>query len=182
MPLGAKFRKLHDLKLKSDGRRYDISEISREASRLYLERQILRRTQELTASGASMKEIAHACEELRGQPDALNRQYLTDLRDGKKRDAPFRVIEALSLFFEVPTDFFRIGDDATEETRAAEAEVELTELAVQLIRNLNNATEGDDAGTELVMSLMRGGVEGDPKQVANVLRLARAAMNTPQEK
>jgi hypothetical protein len=183
MPLGAKFRKLHSLKLK-DGKPHDISEIARRASGLYRDRQILLKTRELEAAGASMEEIAQACEEIRRLPDAVNRQYLTDLRDGKKRDATFRVIEALSLFFEVPTDFWRIGADATDATRKAEKEVELIELTVQAARLLNGATESDGGateGAELVGALMRGAQQKDPDQVAGILRLALLALEAAPE-
>lgn len=184
MPLGAKFRKLRDLKRRPDGTQYDISEIAREASRLYRERKIFLRRQELEAAGASADEISQACGEIQSQRDVIYRSFLSELKDGKRPNPPFSVIEALSLFFEVPTDFFRIGADATEETRQAEKEVELIELTVRAARLLNGPTESDDEdakGTQLAGALMRGLAQGTPQQAEGVLRLALQALELSQK-
>jgi hypothetical protein len=187
MPLGRKFRQLHALKLSPDGKKYDISVIAREASRLYREEKILRTTQELQTAGASMKEIAQACEEIYVEPDVVNRLYLTDLRDGKKRDAKWGVVEALSLFFGVETDFWRIGADATDKTRKIEREVELIQLGLQVAKAaqaLDKPTDGDQEGTqgmELIGALLRGPQEKDPAQVESIFRLALMALQAAPE-
>ncbi|QDN95010.1 hypothetical protein FNV58_01360 (plasmid) [Streptomyces sp. RLB1-9] len=187
MPLGRKFRQLHALKLSPDGKKYDISVIAREASRLYREEKNLRMTRELQAAGASMEEIAQACEEIRTEPDVVNRLYLTELRDGKKKDVKWGVVEALSLFFKVPTDFWRIGADATDETRKIEKEVELVQLGMQVVtaaQALDKPTESDPESTqgmELIGALLRGGKEKDPAQVESIFRLALMALQAAPE-
>jgi hypothetical protein len=184
MPLSTKFRRLRDLKRGPEGQPYPLSEIASEASRLYREQKISRITQELQAGSASMEEIAQACEEIRKDSDVVNRQYLTDLRDGKKSDVKWGVIEALSLFFKVKTDFWRIGADANAETRQAEKEVERIELGVQMVRLLPKTAEGDvenTQGMELVGALFRGAQEKDPAQVESILRLAVLALQAAPE-
>jgi DNA-binding transcriptional MerR regulator len=187
MPLSRKFRQLHALKLSPDGKKHDISVIAREASRLYREEKILRTTQELQAAGVSMKEIAQACEEIRTEPDVVNRLYLSDLRDGKKRDVKWGVVEALSLFFRVETDFWRIGADATEKTRKIEREVELIQLGLQVAKAaqaLDKPTESDPESTQgmkLIGALLRGGQEKDPAQVESIFRLALMALQAAPE-
>lgn len=189
MPLGRKFRQLHGLKLNPvDGKPYDISEIAREASRLYGEEKILRTTQELTAAGASAEEIARACEEIRGEPDVVNRLYLSELRDGKKRDAKWGVIQALSLFFEVETDFWRIGADATDATRRAEREVELIAIGMQVVTAAqaldDGATESDQEATQgmaLMGALFRGVDGADSDQARLILQAALLGLKAVQE-
>jgi hypothetical protein len=189
MPLGRKFRQLHGLKLNpADGRPFDISEIAREASRLYCEEKILRTRQELEAAGASTEEIERACEEIRGEPDVVNRLYLSELRDGKKRDAKWGVIQALSLFFGVETDFWSIGAAATDKTRRAEQEVELIALGVQAskaIQKLNDgATESDQKSTQgmaLIGALFRGVDGADSGQAKLILQAALLGLKAAQE-
>jgi hypothetical protein len=180
MPLAAKFRRLWDLKGNPD-----ISQIAREASGLYRERQIFLKTEALRAGGASQSDIERAIEEFRElkevQRDVLNRQYLTELKGGKRPNPPFNIIEALSLYFGVSAAYWSIGPDATSATREAEKEVELIELTRQAAMNLNAGTEGDEQGTLLVGALMRGVKLGDPQQMASVLRLALAALPKAEE-
>jgi hypothetical protein len=188
MPLGTKFRKLRDLKRGPDGEPYSLSEIANESSRLYRAQQISRVTEQLQADGASMEQIAQACEEIRAASDAVNRQYLTDLRDGKKKDVTWRAIEALSLFFDVPTDFWRIGAEATEATRSAEEQVEAIAAMRDLLQHLDSATESDGEGVpgdseaiQLLGALARGGQQVDPAQFMSFLRLAVQAIPKPPE-
>lgn len=187
MPLSRKFRTLRDLKRGPDGQPYSLSEIAREASRLYREEKILRTTEELQADEVSMEEIALACEKIRNEPDVVTRLYLTELRDGGKRDVKWGVVQALSLFFRVETDFWRIGDAATEKTRKIEKEVELIQLGLQVVKAaqaLSRPTEGDGESTEgmeLIGALLRGGQEKDPAQVESIFRLAAMALQAAPE-
>jgi hypothetical protein len=188
MPLATKFRTLRDLKRKPDGQQYPLSEIAREASRLYREEKILRTAEELRASGASMADIERACEEIRGEPDVVNRLYLTELKDGAKRDVKWGVVQALSLFFEVETDFWRIGDAATEATRRAEQQVELIQLGVQAAKAIqkldSSATDGDQESTQgmaLMGALFRGVDGADPAQAEVILRAALLGLQAVQE-
>jgi hypothetical protein len=178
MSLADKFRRLRQLRLRPDGEPYDISEIAREASRLYREQQIFRATEQ----GANPQEI----EALHAERDVVNRQYLHGLKEGERPNPPFNIIEALSLFFEVSPAYWSIGPHVSEETRRAEGEVELIEQTVAVARLLNGATESGQAatqGTRLVGALMRGAAEGDPGQVAGILRLAVQALQaTPADR
>lgn len=179
MPLGAKVRRLIHLKRQPDGSEYSISEIAREASRLYREHEISLKVEELTAAGASKQEIEQAVEVVRDRPDVLIRQFLSEIKDGKRPNPPWDKIVALSLFFGVDTDYFAVGAAVTEKTRKAEAEVELFALTQQLVNHLN--TDSDGRGVELVGALMRGGVKTDPQQLAGMIRMQLAAMNQAQD-
>lgn len=179
MPLGAKIRRLIELKRQPDGSEYSISEIAREASRLYRQREISLKVEELTAAGASEQEIERAVEQIQGQPDVLVRSFLSEMKDGKRPNPPFDKIIALSLFFGVVTDYFAVGAAATEKTLKAEAEVELFALTQQLVNHLD--TDSDGRGVELVGALMRGGVKTDPQQLAGMIRMQLAAMNQAQD-
>jgi hypothetical protein len=188
MPLGAKFRKLRDLRRGPDGEEYSLSEIATEASRLYRELKISKAIQEGEAAGASMEEIERRCEEIRGESDVVNRQYLTDLRDGKKSDIKWGVVEALSEFFQVKTDYWRIGPEANEETRRAEEEVELIALGVQAIKAAKKLdggdTESDQEGTQglAMMGALFRGVDGaDSEQAKVILRAALLGLQAAQE-
>lgn len=188
MPLGAKFRKLRDLKRNPEtGRPYPLAEIAESASRLYRDRKISRMTRELQGAGASMDQIEQACEEIRNESDVVNRLYLSELRDGKKKDVKWGVVEALSLFFGVPTDFWRIGAAATDATRQAEEEVELIALGVQAakaIQKLDSTTEGDSESTQgmaLMGALFRGVDGADPAQAEVILRAALLGLQAAQE-
>jgi transcriptional regulator with XRE-family HTH domain len=134
-----------------------------------------------------MEEIAQACEMIRAESDAVNRQYLSDLKDGKRTNPPFSIIEALSLFFGVETDYWRVGTDATERTRQIEREVELIELGVQAakaIQKLDSTTEGSDEstqGTALMGALFRGLDGADSGQARAILRLALLGLQGAQE-
>lgn len=179
MSLGAKIRRLIELKTKPDGTEYSIREIAREASRLYREQQISLKSEELTQAGASRQETALAVERVREQADVLTRQYLSEMKDGKRPNPPWDKIVALSLFFGVETDYFAVGAAATEKTESAENEVELFALAQQLVNHLD--TDSDGEGFELVGALMRGGVKTDPRQLTGMLRMQLAAMNQAQD-
>jgi hypothetical protein len=134
-----------------------------------------------------MKEIAQACETIRAEPDVINRLYLSEVRDGKKRDVKWGVVEALSLFFRVETDFWRIGADATDKTRRIEKEVELIQLGLQVAKAaqaLDKPTDGDQESTqgmELIGALLRGGQEKDPAQVESIFRVALMALQAAPE-
>jgi len=181
--LAAKIRRLIDLRRDPDGETYPISTIASEASRLYRERQILARREQLRAAGASALEIEHETDRIRQEKDVLNRSYLSELKDGKRTNPTYNVIEALSLFFQVSPAYFFVGPAATQETERAEKDVELVAETVKMLRHLTSATKsddedvsGDDEVAQLFGALARGGQQGDPKQVINVLRLAVAAL------
>jgi hypothetical protein len=184
MPHGEKFRKLRSIKLRPDGRRYDISEIATAASRLYRDHQIFQATTELRAAGASMNEIERVCEEIRNAPDVVNRQYLSELNKSRKKNPPFNIIEALSLFFGVETDYWRIGPDATERTRELERQVELAEIGGKVLRAAEKLTEGSQEGTQgmaMIGALLRGLEEKDPAQVEVILRTTLYALQAAPE-
>jgi hypothetical protein len=176
-PLAKKIKQLRALKLRDDKRPYDISEIAREASRLYRELQKASKVEELVAAGASRGDIDRALTTVDDERDVLGRQYLSDLIHGKRNDPPFSMILSLSLFFEVSTDFFKIGAEATELTRVAEREVAVIESTMGAMQHLNSVTDGN----QLIGALMRGTEQGDPDQVANVLRLAVMALDSARK-
>lgn len=188
MPLGAKFRKLRDLRRQPDGKEYPLSVIAQEASRLYRDLKISRAVAELRGAGASMDQIEQTCERIRQESDVVNRNYLTELAAGAKADIKFTVVEALSEFFGVKTDYWRIGPDADEATREAEQEVELIELGVQAARAIQaldrDATDGDQESTqgmELMGALFRGVDGADSEQARAILRVALLGLKAVQE-
>lgn len=188
MPLGEKFRRLRSLKRADDGKEYPLSVIAAEASRLYRDLKVSKARKELLAAGASMDEIERTCEAIRAESDVVNRNYLTELAAGEKKDIKWGVVEALSEFFEVRTDYWRIGPDANEVTRAEEEKVELIELGVQAAKAIQaldrGATEGDQEGAqgmELMGALFRGVGVADPAQAAAILKLALHGLRAVQE-
>jgi transcriptional regulator with XRE-family HTH domain len=167
MPLATKIRRLIDLKRQPDGSEYPLAEIAREASRLY------RTKKNLLVNDEGGEE----------EKDVLNRQFLSELLSGKRANPPFDKIEALSLFFEVSPAYFAIGAEVTEETRAAENEVQLIADLRELKEKLD--TEGDEAseeGTELLAAIFRGAKEEDPQAVMGVFRMTLAAMKMNSRK
>ncbi|MGA5598391.1 hypothetical protein ACPCSE_29575 [Streptomyces cellulosae] len=156
------------------------AEIAREASGLYREQQILQKTDELTAAGASQEVIDRELEEIRQAPDVIARSYLSEMLSGGHPNPPFAKIVALGLYFGVSTDYFAVGAAATEATKKAEQEVELVGLVSQFANHLD--TESDGSGTALVGALMRGGVQTDPRQVQGMILMALAAMGVSPEK
>jgi hypothetical protein len=179
MPLGAKVRRLIELKRQPDGEEYPITEIARAASKLYREQKISQRIAELTAAGADQRDIESAVEAVRGEPDVLSRQFMSEIKDGKRPNPPFDKIVALSLFFGVTVDYFAVGAAVTEATKRAEDEVELYALTQQLASRLD--TDSSGKGAELMGALMRGGLKMDPQQLAGMFRLQLAAMDQAQE-
>ena len=179
MPLGAKVRRLIELKRQPGGEEYPISEIARTASGLDREQKISQRVGELTAAGASQQEIERAVEAIRREPDVLARSYLSEIKDGKRPNPPFDKIVALSLFFGVTVDYFAVGPAITEATKRAEDEVELYALTQQLASRLD--TDSSGKGAELMGALMRGGLKMDPQQLAGMFRLQLAAMDQAHE-
>lgn len=175
MPLGAKVRRLMEIKRKPGGEEYSISEIAREASRLYREYKISQVVEELTAAKAGKRKIEAAVEEVQQEPDVLSRQFMSELKDSKRPNPPWDKIVALSLFFGVSTDYFAVGASVTEKTKEAEKEVELASMVMELMNHLD--TDGSGKGAELVGALMRGGVKTDPQQLAGMFRLQLAAMD-----
>lgn len=189
MPLSKKFQTLRNIKRGPDGQPYPLSEIAREASRLYREAKISRTREELQADGVSMTEIERVCEDIRSESDVVTRLYLTELNQGGKRDVKWGVVQALSLFFGVETDYWRVGADATEETRRIEREVELIALgaeAAKAIQKLDGTdTEGDERNTQgmaLMGALFRGVDAADPAQAEMVLRAALLGLQAAQKR
>ncbi|MEU9405587.1 hypothetical protein AB0E08_07770 [Streptomyces sp. NPDC048281] len=178
--LGAKIRRLIELKRDPDTLQpYPLSVIAAEASRLYRERQIHRKVQELRDAHAIEQAIERVVEQIQQEKDVLTRPYLSGLVNDKRTNPTYNVIEALSLFFQVSPAYFFVGADATEATRAAEAEVELIELVVGAQKLLDSATESNGSKTEgarLIGALFRGTQDKDPEQVEMILKVAVQAL------
>lgn len=179
-PLANKLRGLRYLKLRPDGEQYDISEIAEEVSRLYVEDKIVATRTELDDDGAPIDEINAAVDAVRNERPLLNRPYMSELLGGKRRNPTKNILEYLALFFGVNPAYFFEGRDRTDETAAAEDEIEMMVAMAQLYRRLKQGADPKKA-KELLTAYMRGASELDPKTVTGMLHMQLAAVQHAKE-
>ncbi|WP_307545227.1 hypothetical protein [Streptomyces sp. V3I8] len=141
-PLANKLRMLRYLKLREDKKQYDIGEIAEGVSRLYAERH-------------------------QSERPVLNRQYLNDMLNGRRRNPTKNVLQYLALFFKISPAYFFEGDERTPETSVLEDEVELMVVVAQLVRTMKEA--GQEDAPQLAMALMRGASEMDPREARGMI-------------
>lgn len=173
-PLANKLERLRYLKRREDGKQYDINEIAEAVSGLYTEKMISDVRAELTGSGAPASEIEAAVEALRDERPLLNRQYLSGIRWGKRRNPTKDILEYLALFFGVSPAYFFEGGERTSETAAAEDEVELLIALRQLKKKMEEA--GQENAVGLLTALMRGASELDAKTATGMIHMQLAAI------
>ena len=165
-PLANKLHRLRYVKRREDGRPYDISEIAEEVSRLYADDNFLATPAELSTAG-------------RNERDLLNRQYLGDLLNGKRRNPTKNILEYLAIFFGVSPAYFFEGGERTPETAAVEDEVEMWVAALQLKKTMEEG--GTENASQLITAVMRGAAELDPRSAASMLRMNLAAIQIAKE-
>lgn len=154
-PLANKLRALRYLKVRRrDKQQLTIDEIAEGVSRLYAE--------------------THESDR-----PLLNRQYLNDLLNGRRRNPTHSVLQGLADFFGISPAYFFEGTERTPQTVALEEEVELMVAGAQLMRTMRDA--GHEDAKELTLALMRGAAGLDPKTARGMLLMQVEAMKRAQD-
>lgn len=160
-PLANKLKRLRYLKRRPDGEKYDIGEIAEEVSRLYAEDNLSATRTELPLAGRSERGL-------------MNRQYMGDLLNGRRRNPTKNVLEYLAIFFGVSPAYFFEGRERTPETLAVEEEVDMWVAALQLKKTME-AGGAANAG-QLITALMRGASELDARTATGMIHMQLAAI------
>lgn len=165
-PLASKLQRLRYLKRRPDGEKYDISEIAEEVSRLYADDNLSATPTELSTAG-------------RNERDLLNRQYMGDLLNGRRRNPTKNILEYLAIFFGVSPAYFFEGRERTPETAAVEDEVEMWVAALQLKKTMEAG--GTTNAGQLITALMRGASELDARTAAGMIHMQLAAIKIAKD-
>ncbi|MFJ4902879.1 hypothetical protein [Streptomyces sp. NPDC088727] len=177
-PLANKLRSLRYLKGKQGGEQFDISEIADEVSRLYVEDKIFTARNDLVQAGATDDQINTAIDAICARRPLLNRQYLSDLLSGKRRNPTKDILEYLALFLGVSPVYFFEGASRTE-TEDAEDEIAMLVAAIRLYRTLKQS--GQKNAGELLTAFMEGSNELSPDTVAGMLHMQLAAVSLAKD-
>ncbi|MEV7675102.1 helix-turn-helix transcriptional regulator [Streptomyces sp. NPDC088752] len=162
-PLANKLIQLRWLKRReTDGEQLDIGEIAEGVSRLYAEDNKSLTPEEMRAAG-------------RTDRDVLNRQYLSDMLNGKRRNPSKHQLEYLARFFGVSPAYFFEGGERNSDTAAAEGEIEGMVALRQLRLKLQEG--GAENPEALVMAFARGTGELDANTATGMIHMYLAAID-----
>lgn len=173
-PLASKLQRLRYLKRRKDGQRFDINEIAEEVSRLYTQDKILVVRQKLTDAGATADEITAAVDEAQNERGLLERRYLSDLLNGRRRNPTKNILEYLAIFFGVSPAYFFEGRERTDATTAAEGEIEMMLALRQLKKKLEEG--GEENAGQLLLAMMRGSGDLDARTATGMIHMHVAAI------
>lgn len=183
--LADKLRRLRELKRKppvaegKPGEPYLITEIAEECSRLYAEDKILSCREEMTAAHASDEEVTAAVQAIRDEKPFVNRQYISDLLNGKRDNPTLSVLEYLGRFFGVNPAYFFSGSARTPETIAVEGEIDVMLAFREFNMAMKNGGQAD--AVPMMTAVMRGSSGLSPQLVAGMLRMQLAAIDSAKQ-
>ncbi|WP_428957928.1 hypothetical protein [Streptomyces sp. cg35] len=173
--MAQKLRRLTVLKfnLEPNPKKYPATEIAEGCSRLYVEDKISQAREQMPEGGDLLKAAIEQI--IEDDKPLLNRSYVSDLIHDK-RDNPTRlVLKYLGAFYGVNPAYFFGEDEETEETRAAESEVELISAARELRQKLKDGGTADPS--QLLTAMMRGVNKLSPAVATGMIHAQLAAID-----